>query len=493
MNARFLLSLGLAALTIGAEGCGRTGNGTSDRQSHEAEPVVAADRRGSAEGRGRPSRQAESSPASQGSAGPVVRFDYRLQLCPPYRIDSVAADGSVQISPYWQMWTRAPRELDSQGVAPELLYALAIKAKGRSFLGFTGFPPSELEQVRSYGVVAKPVEDIRIVRVQVVDVVAGGNAVIRVGPQAAAQLKAGDQLFLVLAIAETQVQAIPDIIPLVDGRQGTEAAAWRAAGLFSQSQQNLLKIGQSLLKYREVFHHFPRAVVYGPDDKPWHSWRVLILPYLGQATLYDRYRFDEPWDGLNNKQLLDSMPDVYRDPVYDESSTPHTCYAAITGPGTAFPLEPRERADYVSKGRGLSAASTRRSDMTDSAAQTVLLASVSPDRKISWTQPEDVLWNDKPPGIGDPGGIAPHRFGEHTVGVFLWADGGVSCLRDDLDLKTLRSVVQIADGGPRDPFPDFGVRQLPPGFRYEPVLEIPAAQPGASARLLIRPPDGAAP
>ena len=42
-----------------------------------------------------------------------------------------------------------------------------------------------------------------------------------------------------------------------------------------------------------------------------HSWRVLLLPYLDQLELYNAYRFDEPWDGPNNRLLADRMPRHY--------------------------------------------------------------------------------------------------------------------------------------------------------------------------------------
>ena len=42
-----------------------------------------------------------------------------------------------------------------------------------------------------------------------------------------------------------------------------------------------------------------------------YSWRVAILPYLEQNELYKRYNFDEPWDGPNNRKLLDQMPAIF--------------------------------------------------------------------------------------------------------------------------------------------------------------------------------------
>ena len=43
---------------------------------------------------------------------------------------------------------------------------------------------------------------------------------------------------------------------------------------------NLKQIAMALHVYENVNHSFPPAFVRGPDGKPWHSWRVLILPYL---------------------------------------------------------------------------------------------------------------------------------------------------------------------------------------------------------------------
>ncbi len=64
-----------------------------------------------------------------------------------------------------------------------------------------------------------------------------------------------------------------------------------------------------------------------------HSWRVLILPYLGYEQVYAKYDFNEPWDGVNNTALGRSVPrdliERFQCPVIpkgDESN-----YVAIRG------------------------------------------------------------------------------------------------------------------------------------------------------------------
>ena len=52
--------------------------------------------------------------------------------------------------------------------------------------------------------------------------------------------------------------------------------------------------------FHAITNHFPPAVIFGPDGKPWHSWRVLILPYLEENELYNAYDFSQPWDSPRN-------------------------------------------------------------------------------------------------------------------------------------------------------------------------------------------------
>lgn len=113
----------------------------------------------------------------------------------------------------------------------------------------------------------------------------------------------------------------------------------RQAEARSENKNSLKAIMLAFHNHHQVFKHFPPAIVYGPDGKPWHSWRVLILPYLGQKELYDQYDGSVPWDHPKNAAVLDKMPAVYRDPLADKPSN-KTRYLLATGAGTAFPTKP---------------------------------------------------------------------------------------------------------------------------------------------------------
>ena len=74
-----------------------------------------------------------------------------------------------------------------------------------------------------------------------------------------------------------------------------------------------LKIATGVNAYRKKHHTMPPAYLADKQGKPLLSWRVALLPYLGQQDLYKRFHLDEPWDSPHNRQLIPLIPDVYQD------------------------------------------------------------------------------------------------------------------------------------------------------------------------------------
>lgn len=63
------------------------------------------------------------------------------------------------------------------------------------------------------------------------------------------------------------------------------------------------------------------------------SWRVHLLPFLEEQTLYDRFHLDEPWDSEHNLALLEFMPEIYR----TSSDSPNaTSLRVLSGNGSLF-------------------------------------------------------------------------------------------------------------------------------------------------------------
>ena len=74
---------------------------------------------------------------------------------------------------------------------------------------------------------------------------------------------------------------------------------------------NLKQIGIALHSYADVYGHFPPAAICDKKGKKLLSWRVAILPFIGQEALYRKFKLDEPWDSPRNKPLLDEIPNTY--------------------------------------------------------------------------------------------------------------------------------------------------------------------------------------
>lgn len=111
-----------------------------------------------------------------------------------------------------------------------------------------------------------------------------------------------------------------------------------------QCAGQLHKIWVALDNYFNEYGEYPPAVVRDKNGAAMHSWRVLVLPFLGQQEeqLYKEYHFDEPWNGPHNRELAEAMPQVYGCPC-DAAAfvSSHTSYLAVIDGATAnFATEP---------------------------------------------------------------------------------------------------------------------------------------------------------
>lgn len=207
--------------------------------------------------------------------------------------------------------------------------------------------------------------------------------------------------------------------------------AAREAARRAQCTNNLKQIGLALQNYHDVHRSFPPAYVADENGRPLHSWRVLILPYLEQQPLYDRYNFNEPWDGPNNSQLAALMPNVYRCPS-DAAGGPvstTTAYAAVTGPGTLFDAD----------------ISSSITDITDGMTNTIAVVEAA-NAGIPWLEPRDLDMNRMSFTInGSPTDISSHHPQGATV---VFTDGHTSFLLDTIGAQLLRAIMTKAGGEP---------------------------------------------
>lgn len=139
-------------------------------------------------------------------------------------------------------------------------------------------------------------------------------------------------------IAGNDTGAMERLYPNGRPKQKT-TSIWNANARMSASN-NAKQIALGFMNHQAAYRKLPAAIVFGPDGKPWHSWRVAVLPFLGDDegyNLFKRYNFNAPWDDPSNEYVLKHMPSVFKDPVAPSKAPTHTKVLLMTGSGTAFP------------------------------------------------------------------------------------------------------------------------------------------------------------
>jgi len=212
-------------------------------------------------------------------------------------------------------------------------------------------------------------------------------------------------------------------------------------------ESTLKKIGRALHNYHDAYGCFPPAYVADAEGKPMHSWRVLLLPYLEEDALYQKYCFDEPWDGPSNRTLAATAPSCYRccsAEIAEPGSPQVTHYVAVTGPGTAWP----------------GAQTTQLKDCHDGASKTILLVEIA-GSDIAWSEPRDVTLEE----VLSEGGATRHIPSSHhcvgrtyfffntypLAGNVLMVDGSCGCAARQPTRDELALLLSIGGGDSLEP------------------------------------------
>jgi hypothetical protein len=200
------------------------------------------------------------------------------------------------------------------------------------------------------------------------------------------------------------------------------------------SHLNLRQVGLAIHAFHDAYKRLPPAAICGKDGKPLLSWRVAILPFLGETALYQQFRLDERWDSAHNIRLLEKMPALYAPVGVTTKESHHTFYRSIVGPGTAWESNP-------SKDAFLGASGLRFPHAFPDGAETLLLVEAS--EPVPWTKPDELIY--------DPNGPLP-RLGARS------GDGYPILMLDlhlqfvpTLDDATLRALITRSGGDVIDP------------------------------------------
>ena len=191
-------------------------------------------------------------------------------------------------------------------------------------------------------------------------------------------------------------------------------------------------VALACMNYESAHMVFPSNVT-DDEGKPLLSWRVRILPFLGQHQheLYNKFHLDEPWNSEHNIELLAEMPDVFESPDFENKLK--TLIQGFDGEGTIF-----EGGEKVNFGT-----------IHDGSSNTLLCTESVEDKAVLWTKPQD-LKRDKDTKVKD---LFRFKYFDDVdgqrmqkVSAVVLCDGSTALIRKDVSEKDLESLITKDDG-----------------------------------------------
>ena len=227
----------------------------------------------------------------------------------------------------------------------------------------------------------------------------------------------------------------------------------REAARRSSCKNNLKQIGLALHNYHDTHNVFPPGSV-GVNIT---STFAFILPYMEQSALYDLWNFNRPMDHADNGPARGGVVDGYFCPSRsrtgnrDTNNPPQACGDYATSVGTAN-INTSNPNNWV--GMFNQNSNTKMRDLTDGTSNTIAVGEkrtaqqslMSPVFRWGWHASRGMntrmnvhatTWNDDWANFGS----------EHKGGAqFLFADGAVHFVSENIDFDLYRNLGNRADG-----------------------------------------------
>jgi RNA polymerase sigma factor (sigma-70 family) len=206
-----------------------------------------------------------------------------------------------------------------------------------------------------------------------------------------------------------------------DAQREKELAERLLRNQLQVASNRMKQIGIAFHGYAEVSGDRWADDLTDKDGRVLLSWRVAILPFVGEEKLYKEFKLDEAWDSEHNKKLIEKMPQLYA-PVRVKAKEGETFCQRFVGKGALF---------------NENGASYTIATLPDGTSNTAL--AVEAGDPVIWTRPADLPFNAKGP-LPKLGGLFGGEF--HV----LFGDGSVRLFRKDYDVNQMRNLVMPDDG-----------------------------------------------
>ena|GEM_PF-1885476 len=197
---------------------------------------------------------------------------------------------------------------------------------------------------------------------------------------------------------------------------------------------NIKQIVWAIHNFHNVHNGLPPLYSVDANGNPLHSWRVLILPFIGEDELYKKIRLDEPWDSQHNSQFHNVHIPVYYCPSNSGIAGKINCsYSTIAGAAFRPALQEHGQTprDTLSWWR-------------DGTINQIVIVEVK--QPFCWMDPTaDVDLEELAKGINKPNGRVGslHTHGGMNIGL---GDGAVRFVEENIDSAILRALGDPTDG-----------------------------------------------
>jgi hypothetical protein len=183
-----------------------------------------------------------------------------------------------------------------------------------------------------------------------------------------------------------------------------------------RSRKNLKQIALAVHNYHQEHDKLPGFANFDSNRKPLLSWRVHLLPYMGDDAekLYSEFHLNEPWNSEHNKKLIKRIPKIYSVPLDKPLKEGHTCYVVPRSVLTLFPQNANAPPWHVTFG-----------DIYAGLGNIILAVEADREAAVPWTKPADLQFDRSKP---------LSKLGHLRQGGFLvsWASGKISFIPNSL-------------------------------------------------------------
>ncbi len=191
-----------------------------------------------------------------------------------------------------------------------------------------------------------------------------------------------------------------------------------------EARRRLFRIAVALHAYHDLNGFLPPSHHVSRKGKTTFSWRVLLLPHLGEGELYKKFKLDEPWDGDHSANVSkeNPMPEVFALPGVSKAGGTDTHFRVFFGKGAGWDVDGRLRLP---------------ASFPDGTSNT--LALVTAATAVPWTKPDELEFDPD----ADMRPLLLFRHGRCPVAMI---DGGTRLLRKTVGEMTMKHLIMRADG-----------------------------------------------